>query len=169
MVKVGGASAAQGELETLRRDWGARRDIFFLSGSFDSARTAALISLCDAFVSLHRAEGFGLPIAEAMALGRPAVATGWSGNMDFTDADNALCVNYQLRAVGENAVPPYDSWQQWAEPDLDEAADALRALSESSALRARLGQAGQQRIRRDYSPRRCGQTIRSTLSDLGQL
>ncbi len=108
----------------------------------------ALTASADIFLSLHRAEGFGLPIAEAMALGKPVIATGWSGNMDFmADAD---------AAVAFRLVPVVDPTQRyapqpdamWAEPDLEAATVRLRALANDPALRARLAAAGRQAVAR---------------------
>ena len=162
-LKLSGSGSA---VEELRQRIGGRQDIFLLCGIYESERSEALIALSDVFVSLHRAEGFGLPIAEAMALGRCTVVTGWSGNMEFTSPDNAVCVKYRLVNVGDLAVPPYDRTQLWAEPDLDNAAEALRRLAEDSELRSRLASAGQATIRERYSPARCGEAIRQRLSEL---
>lgn len=88
----------------------------------------SLIKCSDAFVSLHRAEGFGLPIAEAMLLGTPVVATNWSGNTDFMDERTAACVGYELVRL-EQSYGPYRAGQQWAEPDVAEAAESMKRLA----------------------------------------
>ena len=54
------------------------------------------MAACDCFVSLHRSEGFGLAMAEAMALGKPVIATNWSGNTDFMNPHNAACIDFRL-------------------------------------------------------------------------
>ncbi len=110
-----------------------------------AADSHALTACADIVLSLHRSEGFGLVPAEAMLLGRPVVATGWSGNMDFMDQASAALVGYRLvpardpRGVFEapNAV--------WAEPDVDEAASHLVRLADDPALRAALGERGRAR------------------------
>ncbi len=116
--------------------------IAILDAGLDDQSKWSLIASCDAFVSLHRAEGFGLPIAEAMALGKPVVATGWSGNMDFMNADNALPVGFRLTAV-DDPTGRYraDTESVWAEPDIDGAADAMRRLALDENLRRRIGAA----------------------------
>jgi len=151
---------------SIRRLMGNRSDIFLLEGSFERRRTDALIDLCDVFVSLHRAEGFGLPIAEAMALGKAVVVTGWSGNMDFCSSDNACCVKYSLTPIGKLATPPYDAWQSWAEPDIDDAASWLHRLWKEPARRQQLARAGQECIRSRYSPQRCGESMQARLREL---
>jgi glycosyltransferase involved in cell wall biosynthesis len=97
----------------------------------------ALTACADIVLSLHRGEGFGLVLAEAMLLGKPVIATGWSGNTDFMDATNAALVSYRL-------VPARDDRSVyrglWAEPDVAEAATLLRRLADDADLRRNLGE-----------------------------
>jgi glycosyltransferase involved in cell wall biosynthesis len=73
-----------------------------------------------------------------MALGKPVVATGYSGNMDFMNSENSILVPFELVSVGEDAFPyPKDS--RWAQPDLEFAANAMRELSGDESLRSRIG------------------------------
>ena len=97
--------------------------------------------LIDCYVSLHRAEGLGLTIASAMSAGIPAIATGWSGNLEFMTADNSVLVPYELRDVGPDAAP-YPADAIWAEPDRHVAASSMRALFEQPDLATRLGGRG---------------------------
>lgn len=101
---------------------------------------AALIQASDAVLSLHRAEGFGLVLAEAMRLGKPVVATGWSGNMEFMAAGCSAPVAYTLVPV----VDPqgtYEPGQLWAEPDEADAACWLVRLRDESGTAAAMGAA----------------------------
>ncbi len=102
---------------------GGRSDVVIVDMEFSERQHAALFAACDCYVSLHRAEGFGMTIAEAMALGKPVIATAWSGNMDFTTAHNSYLVDYQLRTVGPDN-PPYNPEGTWAEPSIDHAVRA---------------------------------------------
>ena len=79
-----------------------------------------LLATCDAYVSLHRSEGFGIGMAEAMLRGKPVVATAYGGNTDFLNEETGFPVSYSLASVGEGAWP-YDADVQWAQPDLDDA------------------------------------------------
>jgi glycosyltransferase involved in cell wall biosynthesis len=88
----------------------------------------ALVKCADAYVSLHRSEGFGLTLAESMLMGKPVIATGWSGNADFMNSANSFPVNYTLAPVGAGAEP-YAPDQQWAEPDLDHAVLLMRFVA----------------------------------------
>ena len=101
--------------------------------------TLSLIDACDAYVSLHRSEGLGLTMAEAMLLGKPVIATRYSGNLDFMDDGNSLLVDYELVPLGR-PIPPYDAAARWAEPSLDHAAGLMRRLYEDRAWAAELGE-----------------------------
>jgi glycosyltransferase involved in cell wall biosynthesis len=115
------------------------------------AQVKALIAAADVLISLHRAEGFGLTLAEAMALGTPVVATGFSGALDFIDDGCALTIAYELTAV-KDPQGVYRG-QQWAEPDVEAAAEALRRLRTEPGLRQRLAEAGRRRVAERLSPR----------------
>jgi glycosyltransferase involved in cell wall biosynthesis len=115
-----------------------RPDITVIDGYLGWSETRALMELADCYISLHRSEGFGLTLAEAMALGKPVVATAWSGNLDFMTEDVACLVPAELVPIPAD-VPVYGSIGRWAEPDLDAAAHAMRRLFEDPAEARLLG------------------------------
>lgn len=109
----------------------------------------SLIATCDCYISLHRAEGFGLTLAEAMYLGKPVIATGWSGNMDFMTSGNSYPVSFQLKVLDRNHGP-YRQGQLWAQPDVQHAARLMRhvfAHPEDARLR---GEQAAADIRREF-------------------
>ena len=110
---------------------------------------------CDCFVSLHRSEGFGLNIAEAMFLGKPVVATDWSGTAEFVNAANGCPVNCRLVTLDRDHGP-YARGQTWADADVDHAAYWMRCLLEDRALRERLGAQAATDIHRRFSPEAIG-------------
>ena len=114
-----------------------RPDIVFLDGYVSSAAIKAMIELSDVYVSLHRSEGYGLNLADAMAHGTPVIATGYSGNMDFMTAQTAELIGYERVEVGRGA-DPYPATAVWADPDLDAAAAAMRRLHDDPAYAASL-------------------------------
>lgn len=105
----------------------------------------SLYASADAYISLHRAEGLGLGLLESMALGKPVVATGWSGNKVFMSPANSCPVRHRLVPV-RASVSDYSAAMNglqplWAEPDVADAALWLQQLAADSALRARIGTA----------------------------
>ena len=114
------------------------------------ARVKSLIAGADVLISLHRAEGFGLTPAEAMAMGTPVIATAWSGNLDFMDADSALLVPSHPVAVKDSQG--IYAGQTWAEPDIAAAAEALRRLRATPELGRRLAENGRRMVAERLSP-----------------
>ncbi|MFC5528573.1 glycosyltransferase [Cohnella yongneupensis] len=125
----------------------------------------ALIRCADCVVSLHRSEGFSLPLAEAMYLGKPVIGTNWSGNTDFMNASNAGAVDYQLVKVGQD-YGPYRAHQIWAEPDIDHAAYLMRKMATDAKWRETIARIGQATIRTRFSPKATGQAIKERLTAL---
>jgi glycosyltransferase involved in cell wall biosynthesis len=121
------------------------------------------MALCDCYVSLHRSEGLGLTMAEAMGRGKPVIATGYSGNMDFTNEENSYLVNYSLVPIGPHHEP-YPSTQKWADPDLEHAARLLRHVYENRAEAAAKGRRGAEVIAQRYSIDSCSRFLVERLS-----
>jgi glycosyltransferase involved in cell wall biosynthesis len=112
---------------------------------------AALVRSADVFLSLHRSEGLGLFIAEAMWLGTPVVATGWSGVMDMLDDQNSMLVRFKKVPVRRSDYPSVPRGAEWAEPDIDHAAECLRCLADDPDLRAGLRAKARARAERQFS------------------
>jgi glycosyltransferase involved in cell wall biosynthesis len=131
--------------EELRARVGSDRRVKIVDRSLGYAEVLSLYASCDVMLSLHRSEGLGLHLMEAMSLGKVVVATNWSGNTDFMTSEDSVPVGYRLVAV-KTGHGIYRSevgrpGQDWAEADLREAAEAMRALHESPGRRAGLGSA----------------------------
>ena len=116
VLKVINAESAPGLLDGLRAAAAAEPTISIVDRYMRRPELNALMHAADAYVSLHRSEGFGLTLAEAMALGKPVVATGWSGNMDFMTPWNSCPVDYRLVTL-DTDHGPYPRGQSWADPD----------------------------------------------------
>lgn len=130
-----------------------RPDVHLLEDYLDADRTLDLLAACDVFVSLHRSEGYGLAVAEAMSLGKPVVTTAYSGVVDFTTPDTAHLIPYTLVPVPPGAEP-YPPTARWAEPDLDAAAKALRTCWEAPERASELGARARSHILRTCTPQR---------------
>lgn len=128
---------------------------------------AALQRCCDAFVSLHRSEGLGLGMAECMAIGKPVIATAWSGNLDFMTADNSLLVDATLVPVqaGEYVGNPV---ARWAEADIVQAAQAMRRLRSEPAFARALGQRARADVLQTLSPEACAAGMRKAIVEMSE-
>jgi glycosyltransferase involved in cell wall biosynthesis len=121
-----------------------------------------LIASGDAYISLHRSEGFGLPIAEAMLLEKPVIVTGWSGNLDFNTSENSLIVRHGFK-TNEADCGPYKKGIRWADPDIEHAAKLMRALFEDRTYAKTLGQKGAASIRQLHGMEAVSRTIETRL------
>ncbi|MDO9352328.1 MAG: glycosyltransferase family 4 protein [Solirubrobacteraceae bacterium] len=135
------------------------------TGYLDRSGMDDLLAAADVVVSLHRAEGFGYTPAEAMALGRPVIATGYSGNLDYMDSRSAVLIDAPLIPIGEDGGP-YPPESRWADPDLGQAAEAMRLLARDPALRERLGAAGKADLAARFSAQAAGETMAAALRQL---
>lgn len=119
-----------------------RGDIVFRTGSLNDTEIGQLIADASVVLSPHRAEGFGLTLAEAFLSGVPALATGWSGNVDFMSDMPELLIRHTLTPVRDAAGIYRATGLLWAEPDVEDAAAKLKALSQSRDLRKALAERG---------------------------
>ena len=149
-------------IETAAAGW---RSITFRDGYVAAAEQDSLMAACDAYVSLHRAEGFGLTLAEAMALGKPVIATGYSGNLDFMNDDNSWLVGHRLVPVGEGSGP-YPARARWAEPAVSEASgQMIRVVNSPREVELRTSRARHD-IAALHSPEARGRFIADRLGDI---
>ena len=156
------------DLRRVREATAGRPDIVLSDGYLSADRLAALTALCDCYISLHRSEGFGLTIAEAMALGKPAIATRYSGNLAFMDDESSYLVQYSLVTTDE-VVGPYPAGTTWAEPDLDAAAQLLRQVAADPAEAHRRGQRGKALVERRQSIERAAEFLLERVPQLEHL
>jgi hypothetical protein len=125
------------------------------------------MAACDVYVSLHRAEGIGLTIADAMALGKPVIATGWSGNTDFMNIANSFPVSYRLVELDRN-VGPYPAGEVWAEPSVEHTAELMRFVVDHPAEAKARGAEARRAIHRDYSEPQIAALIRQRLAVIAE-
>jgi len=164
LIKTSGASEHRDDFARIREI----PNVYVVDRMLSRARVNGLLASCDAVVSLHRSEGFGLILAEAMFLGKPVIATGWSGNVDFMDSGNSCPVAYDLVTLARS-IGDYHAGQQWAEPDVDHAAHLMRRVVDDGAYRAQIGERARRTIRSRFSPDAAGMRYRRRLEFLGLL
>jgi glycosyltransferase involved in cell wall biosynthesis len=122
----------------------------------------ALYAQCDVYLSLHRSEGYGLTLAEAMTLGKPVIATGYSGNLDFMNQNNSYIVPYTLIEL-ERDYAIYKAGNHWADPDIEAAAAYLRQVYDNPQDAALVGQRAAAYMRTHHSQEAVGRYIESLL------
>ena len=125
----------------------------------------SLIRLCDVFLSLHRSEGFGLVLAEAMSLGTATVATNWSANTEFMPEGTACLVDQKPVPVG-SAYQYEQEGLTWADADAHQAAGYLRRLKDEPDFREEIVRAGQEYIREQLSVQKCAEKIGNRLEEI---
>ena len=135
-----------------------RPDIHVMDGAVPSHHVKAMMELCDCYASLHRSEGFGLGMAEAMALGKPVLATAWSANLEFMDEDTAYLVPAGAVPIPED-VAVYGGLGRWAEPDLDAAGEALRRIHDDPAGATAMGGRARDHMERTRNPLLLGERL----------
>ncbi len=114
-----------------------------------------LMNICDCLVSLHRSEGFGLPVADAMYIGKPVIATAWSGNLEFMKPFNSLLVEFDLVKIGSD-YGPYTKGNTWAEPRYEQASELMRKIHLDKDFRKKIGEAARNYIITHFSKETIG-------------
>ncbi len=132
-----------------------RANVVIIDETLSDADTKSLLRHCDCFVSLHRSEGFGRGMSEAMFLGKPVIATGYSGNMDFCNHDTSFLVDYTLVPLKETEYPHWQN-QVWAEPNIMQASEYMWKVASDQTLGRELGMRGRAQISKYFSYRACG-------------
>jgi glycosyltransferase involved in cell wall biosynthesis len=162
---IEGAEAAQAELEARVAALAPRA--MTLNGDLSDNEIKNLVRVCDVFVSLHRSEGFGRGMAEAMALGRPAIATGYSGNLDFMAPGTGLLVDHELVPVAPGAYP-HGEGQVWAEASPEHAAELIEQLLDDPAETRAMGRRAQAHVRETLSVEAIGRRYLGRLEAIGR-
>lgn len=165
IIKAMRGTANPEMLDTLQQQLKRDARIVLVDQTLNRTTMLSLIRQCDCFLSLHRSEGFGRGIAEAMLLGRPVIVTGYSGNMDFTMPGTACLVDHACRPVAAGEYPDAQG-MLWAEPDIDHAAWWMRRISADADLRQRLSGQGQALVAAAYAPTTIGACYRANMDFL---
>jgi glycosyltransferase involved in cell wall biosynthesis/lipopolysaccharide biosynthesis glycosyltransferase len=142
-----------------------KNNVILMTMNLEKNDLLSLVNCADCFVSLHRSEGFGLTIAEAMYLEKPVIATSYGGNMDFMNKTNSFPVKYKLKEITKDEGP-YSKGNFWAEPDLEDASHLIRYVFENQQEAKLKGKKGAEEIRKIFSPEEVGKKIKARLEEI---
>ena len=153
------------ELEEIRWRSKNRKDIVVINQYLDVKQSSSLMNICDCYISLHRSEGLGLTLAEAMLLGKPVIATAYSGNMDFMTDETSLLVPWKYTEVGDDAEG-YPADALWAEPDLTVASSMMQNLFQNRGFGMALGDRAKRDLQTRFSPEVTGARMKNRLENI---
>ena len=139
--------------------------IQIIDESLTRQEIVSLLAAADCYASLHRSEGFGFGLCEAMALGKPVIGTDYSGNTEFLRADTGYPVPYTLKSIAPDEYI-YPDGQVWADPDEAACSAAMRHVFEHREDALRRAAAGQRFVRGRYSPANVGRIVEHRLTDI---
>jgi glycosyltransferase involved in cell wall biosynthesis len=168
VIKVMGNYVHRPEIDRLKKRVSSDPRIVVIDEVLSHEEMALLVNRCNCFVSLHRSEGFGRGMAEAMVNGKPVIATNYSGNTDFMNEKTGLLVDYALVPVEKGCYVHWED-QVWAEPDIDHAAWYMRKVFEDREFADSIGVAGKAFIEQHHSPDVVAARYRDRLQRLGVL
>lgn len=150
--------ASTHEIQSLTSYLSGYRNIVLLQESYTKEEFNSLLACVNTYVSLHRAEGFGLVMAEAMLLGVPTIATNWSANTEFMNPEVACMIPASVIAL-EQDIPPYKAGNHWADPDETVASEYMRRLYEDRVYGCQLAQKAYSYIKTQFAPELAGNDI----------
>ncbi len=164
-IKTSRSQKFPSEKEQILQAIGDSKKIKIVEKIFDKNALNYVISNCDSYISLHRSEGFGLTMAEAMYFSKPVIATGYSGNLEFMNEENSFLVPAEVIASDSNVIN-YAANTVWSEPSLKEAAVCLKTVYEGKDQVQEKAEKGHQTIVEDLSLKRVGQLIKKRGEEL---
>lgn len=170
VIKVNGVETNPAAFTALQQNvLDLHANVTLIQQVMSSNEVKNLVRCCDCFLSLHRSEGYGFGIAEAMVLGRPVIATAYSGNMDFMLPEASFSVDYKLIPVQKDEYPHHED-QVWADPNYDQAVALMTELVDSPAKGRAMGNLARLHMQNRFAYRPIGLSyidrldiIRSTL------
>lgn len=160
-----GSMAQDSRLNDLRRLGAMDPRVKFIDCVMSREEILSLIANCDAYVSPHRAEGMGRTILEAMLLGKPVMATAWSGNVDFVQSDYSVPLDYALVPVGEDAIGEISPDFHWASVDIEGVARGMRELASNPKYAREMGERGRRELTKVCGAKVFGSAVSSWISN----
>ena len=153
------------ELQHIKEELKDYRNVYFLLNNMKKVEVNSLLRVVDLYVSLHRAEGFGLVLAESMLIGTPVIATNYSANTEFMNSEVACMVDYRLVELKED-IPPYAKGNYWAEPNIETAASHMKRLFEDGEFCERLANNAAQHINSVLSMKQATTIVEQRIAEI---
>ncbi len=163
-IKTTNAERHAADDEALRAAAGGCANIVIRDAYVTNDDYFSMLDACDCYVSLHRSEGFGLTVAEAMALGKPVISTAYSATLEFANESNSFPVPARIVEVGDGA-PPYPSNAHWADPDVAAAAEQMARVYTDRSCAAAVGARARTDIMSLHGPSARGALLRGLLDE----
>jgi glycosyltransferase involved in cell wall biosynthesis len=165
VIKALNADKLRDQQAAVLRELRSDPDVHLMEDTLSRSATLQLIDCCDAVVSLHRSEGLGLLIAEAMELGKPVVATDYSATTELVSTQTGWPVDYRLVAVPEGHYP-FHAGQVWAEPDETHAAWQMRSVYLQADEAGRRARNARDTLHKQHGPAACAQRLRNRIAEV---
>lgn len=165
IVKTSKSTKFLKEKELLESHINGFKNVKIVEKIYDKQTLYKIIKGCDAYISLHRSEGFGLTMAEAMFFGKPVIATNYSGNLEFMNQENSFLVDYTKTAISASIIN-YDSNTIWSEPSVDHAAELMKIVKENSEAVKIKAEKGRQTMLQDFSVERIGNLVKEKVQNI---
>ena len=165
VIKINELEQSESDIEYIREIFDGYDNIYIITGPFSNIEVNSLTKCVDVFVSLHRAEGFGLVLAEAMYVGTPTIATNWSANTEFMNSDVACMVDYKMIEIKED-IPPFKKGYRWADADINQAAGYMKRLYEDKAFYQEIKDNAYKYVRKRLSMERSAKIVADRISEI---
>lgn len=166
VIKLNGEN--NDEIDFIKQYLDGCRNVYFMTEVLSKTEVNSLIAVVDVYVSMHRAEGFGLVMAEAMCNGTPCIATNWSANTEFMDQESACLLDYKLVPVQKD-MGPFRKGNYWAQPDVRQAAVYMQRLYEDKEFYEKISQNARRHADKIFDLERTAGAIRKRVREIYQL
>jgi glycosyltransferase involved in cell wall biosynthesis len=163
VIKLNGENKK--EINFIRRYLDGCKNVYFMTRVLSKIEVNSLTAVVDVYVSMHRAEGFGLVMAEAMCNGTPCIATNWSANTEFMDKKSACLLDYKLVPIKKD-LGPFRRGSCWAQPNINQAAAYMKRLYEDTEFYNRISQNARKQAKKVFNRERTAKLIQKRIREI---
>lgn len=164
-IKTSRSTRFKSEKNQLLEEIGNYENIILVENIFEKNTLHHIIKNCDCYISLHRSEGYGLTMAEAMYFGKPVIATGYSGNLEFMNSENSFLVDYEICNVNAKMLN-YDENTVWSNPDIEHASQLMKDVFDNPSHAKEIGEKAKSSMLKHYSKKEIGTIIHNEISSI---